>query len=126
MINKAPLIHPESVKSLRELGDPGKDFYAEVAHVYLQQAPAKVNEMENALAARDFAALNGLAHQLKSASANLGALGLTDLFIRVEEAAKLKDLENLLAVFPELKATFAAVKTELERTAGPVPQKKAA
>lgn len=115
MNKNTPLLNPDSIASLRELSEPGKDFFAEMAVIYLQQAPVKVKEMEAALGKREFGPIAAAAHQLKSSSGNLGALGLGDLFRRAEEAAKNKDVENLLSVFPELLSTFAAVKAELEK-----------
>jgi HPt (histidine-containing phosphotransfer) domain-containing protein len=117
MSNKAPLICPESIASLRELSEPGKDFYAEMANLYLQQAPAKVKDMEAKLGQRNFTGISAIAHQLKSSSGNLGAMSLADLFVKVEESAKHKDIENLLRVFPELKKTFAEVCTALAELA---------
>lgn len=111
---KKSLINPETIASLRELSEPGKDFYAEMAFIYLQQAPAKVNALESQLSNRDFAAISAATHQLKSSTGNLGAEDLASLFVRAEEAAKNKDVENLLRVLPELKSSFALVQAALE------------
>ncbi len=125
MNKNTPLLNPDSIASLRELSEPGKDFFAEMAAIYLQQAPAKVKEMEAALGKREFGPIAAAAHQLKSSSGNLGALSLADLFRRSEEAAKTKDIENLLSAFPQLLSTFAAVKAELEKVIASGQQKAA-
>ncbi|MGZ3694098.1 MAG: Hpt domain-containing protein [Bdellovibrionota bacterium] len=107
MTNKMPLIN------------------AEAALLYLQQAPAKVNEFENQLRSRKFGPMAAAARQLRASSINLGALELSELLMHIEDSARHKDVENLLRLLPKLKTMFGEVRTELERISSGTVKKAA-
>src|SRR6185295_11603483 len=71
-------IDPGVIEGLRELGgaeDPG--LLVELIDLYLADAPLRMAEIEQSLASGDWKLLERAAHTLKSASANIGALGLS-------------------------------------------------
>ena len=124
MTAKKPLFNLETVQGLRELSEPGKDFFAELAEIYLKQAPEKVAAIEASLNTRKFKTVSDIAHQLKSSTGNLGAAELAEQFKAVEEAGRAADLENLLRLVPVLSKKFGEACAELKQIAA--QDKKAA
>jgi HPt (histidine-containing phosphotransfer) domain-containing protein len=85
-------LDPSVIQGLRELGgteDPG--LLLELIELYLADAPQRMAEMERALASDDWKLLERAAHTLKSASANIGALGLSALCKELEMQARSSD-----------------------------------
>ena len=77
------------IQGLRELGgaeDPG--LLVELIDLYLADAPQRMAEIEKSLASGDWKLLERAAHTLKSASANIGALGLSALCQQLELKAR--------------------------------------
>jgi hypothetical protein len=109
MTAKNPLFNPETVKNL------GKDSFCDLAELYLKQAPEKLAQLETSLQRRRFKALANTAQELGYAAGHLGAEHLADSFLRVEEAARAKDLENLLRLLPAANQAFRAVSAELKK-----------
>lgn len=67
-------------------GDP--EFLVELIDTYVSDAPMQVQELRAAIAAGDVERLVRPAHTLKSASASLGALGLSERCRQLEAASK--------------------------------------
>jgi HPt (histidine-containing phosphotransfer) domain-containing protein len=77
------------IQGLRELGgedDPG--LLLELVQLFLGDAPLRMREIEQGLAQGDWKLLERAAHTLKSASANIGALGLSALCRELEASAR--------------------------------------
>jgi HPt (histidine-containing phosphotransfer) domain-containing protein len=73
-----------------------------------------VAEAQRALAAGDLPALAKAVHPLKSSAGNVGAVRMQELALLIEGLAKQGDAEAVRGLVPELEASFAAVKAELE------------
>ena len=83
------------IETLRELGgddDPG--LVGELIDLYLLDAPDRLRELEQALEERDVDLLERAAHTLKSASANIGAIFLSDLCQDLECLAREASIET--------------------------------
>jgi PAS domain S-box-containing protein len=65
-----------------------EEILAQVMKMYIQQMPAREEELRRALGSSNFRELATLAHTLKSSSATVGALLLQALFIELEGASK--------------------------------------
>lgn len=115
MTDKKSLFNLETVQALRDLSEPGQDFFVAMGELYLKQAPEQMSVIETSLNEREFKAVSDTAHQLKSSTGNLGAEALGRQFRVIEEAALAADLENLLRVMPVLRKDFAEVCSELKR-----------
>ncbi len=62
---------------------------------YLSYSNATITDLENTLKIPDYKAVEALAHTLKSSSAQVGALGLSKMYERLESNAANHCLENL-------------------------------
>ncbi len=81
--------------------------------VFLDDAPAQVAQLQAAAAVSDGNILREQAHSLKSASANLGALALSEAARRVEHAARTGTLERPAVMVALVIAEFARARIAL-------------
>ncbi len=107
---------PVDQEIIRDLLDMMGDEFTELVRVYLEDTPQSVAALERAAQANDVDALVAPAHSLKSTSANLGALALSDMARRIEHGARQQklDAEPVLLV-AELSGEFQRVAAELRR-----------
>ncbi len=97
-------------------GDPS--FLARLVDQYLQDAAARVAELQEATARRDAPALAAAAHALKGGSATMGALGLASRCAVMEAAGRRGELpgpDDLARVSAELQLAAAALQAEAPR-----------
>ena len=81
--------------------------------LFLDDAPVLVDRMQLASQDQDLEALREAAHSLKSASANVGALGLADAARRIELGARSNALDNPSVAVALLIAEFARARMAL-------------
>ena len=99
------------VQSLRRgFRATGPSLLKKVGRLYLEFTPKDLADMEAAIESQDVATVKSIAHKLKSASTNVGANGLANLF---------KDLEGyaLSRRLGEAHGTLRQIKIEFERAA---------
>jgi len=93
------VIDPKVLQGLRDLGgDDEPGLLAELIGIFLEDAPQRMKDITEGLAEGDLGRVERGAHTLKSSSANIGALGLSDLCRRIVELARSNRSEGL----PEL------------------------
>ena len=109
---------------LRRFGGD-EDLYAEVAALFLEDCPARLAALADALAAHDAGQVRFVAHALKGAAANLSAGALVEAATRLEQlalagaAGDLADAARLLAVEAErVMAYFRIEAQQAARAAG--------
>ncbi|MBL8378662.1 MAG: PAS domain-containing protein [Burkholderiales bacterium] len=95
--------------------DDTRAVLGEFIELYTTQGPQRIEEIAAAAAADDFERLARVAHSLKGASANLGAVGVAELARRLEVAGHARDaegMEGLIAgIRDEYRAAEAALRT---------------
>lgn len=107
----AKVLDPEVV---RDLLDVMGDEFTDLVHVYLEDTPKALAALDLAAAHGNVEGLIAPSHSLKSTSANLGALGLSELAKRLEHGARSGTLNNdAPALVAEINRTFQIVSTEL-------------
>jgi HPt (histidine-containing phosphotransfer) domain-containing protein len=97
--NGTVVIDPKVIQGLRDLGgedEPG--LLAELIKIFLEDAPQRMKDITEGMAGGDLGRVERGAHTLKSSSANIGAIALSDLCRRIIESARAKRSE----VLPEL------------------------
>jgi HPt (histidine-containing phosphotransfer) domain-containing protein len=98
MHSKTP-IDPAVIQGLRDLGgDDEPGLLAELIEIFLEDAPERMKDITEGLATGDVGRVERGAHTLKSSSANIGALGLSELCRKIVESARTNQNERL----PEL------------------------
>jgi HPt (histidine-containing phosphotransfer) domain-containing protein len=83
------------------------ESYAELAQLYLTEAPVKVKQLTDALAQGNIETTHSLAHHLKGSALSLGATDLAELLAVLESAGKAGDLTTLDLHGSKLASVFA-------------------
>ncbi len=79
------IIFPEILQNLRQIEKRGNEnFVSEMLNLYLEYAESGLVEMKTAAAARAIGTIKQKAHSLKGSSANIGAIGMNELFESLE------------------------------------------
>ena len=84
-----PVLDAATIAGLQDLGgedDPG--LLLELIDLFLEDAEERVNTIQEAIAKDDIETVGKMAHALKSASANLGALGFSESCRTLELTAR--------------------------------------
>jgi len=89
----------------------GSDFQ-DLVQVYLEDTPNNLQLLEHAARANDIDALIAPSHSLKSTSANLGALLLSEMAKRIEQGARSGDLSDPVLSVSQLQNEFLRVSTQ--------------
>jgi len=99
---------------IRDLLDVMGDEFTDLVRVYLEDTPKSVTALEQAAARGDIEGLIAPSHSLKSTSANLGALSLSELAKRLEHGARGGTLGGEAPlIVAEIRRTFVRVQQEL-------------
>nr|WP_281377997.1 hybrid sensor histidine kinase/response regulator [Chiayiivirga flava] len=106
----AKVLNERIVDDLREI--MGGEFLT-LIRVFLEDAPGAIRRLQAAADNNDLAALVAPAHTLKSTSANLGALDLSEQARVIETGARKRDLTDPAARVAELTREFQRVETAL-------------
>ena len=98
---------------LDELAEVIGQQVTQVIQLFLADAPVLVDAMQLAAGNHDLEALREAAHSLKSASANVGAMGLAEAARRIELGARNNALERPQVAVALLIAEFARTRMAL-------------
>jgi len=105
-----PVLDREVLDELREIAGPET---ATIIDVFLDDTTPLVRQLQEAAVVPDLDQLRELAHSLKSASANVGALALSAAARRVELAARAGKLERPAVMVALIIAEFARARLAL-------------
>jgi len=96
-----------------DLVDVMGDEFPDLVRVYLEDTPKNVALLEQAALQRSMEGIIAPSHSLKSTSANLGALRLSELAKRLEHGARTGELTEPLILVSELKREYQQVASAL-------------
>jgi len=89
------------------------DEFPDLVRVYLEDTPKSVLQIEEAAKQRSIEGIIAPSHSLKSTSANLGAVRLSELAKRLEHGARSGELTEPLILVSELKREYQQVAAAL-------------
>jgi signal transduction histidine kinase/CheY-like chemotaxis protein/HPt (histidine-containing phosphotransfer) domain-containing protein len=89
--------------------------FGDLVRVYLEDAPQRLRELETAAETGDAAAQITPSHTLKSSSANIGAMALSDLARAIEHAARGGMATNPAEIADGIRQEYERVATELSK-----------
>ncbi len=101
---------PVDLERIHDATGGDEEFLAELVSIFLEDAELRLTEIARALEAGDDGDLRRTAHKLKGSSANMGANGLAELAMSLEEATACPPE----AVLSTLEAEFGRVRSALE------------
>lgn len=91
------------------------ELFREIAVVFLDDIPNQLSRLEAAIADGDAEALRRSAHSIKGAVGNFGAEAARQAALLLEEIGKAGRLEEVEAVYDELKKKVSQLETALRR-----------
>lgn len=92
---RSPAIDPETIETLRMLQeDGGPDLVSELFEMFYADVPLRFTELKGACASADAGKIASVAHGLKSASANIGCLGFSELCRQLEAMGRKQDIQS--------------------------------
>jgi CheY-like chemotaxis protein/HPt (histidine-containing phosphotransfer) domain-containing protein len=100
---------------LRDLYETMDDDFVGILRSYLEHAPKLLNEIEQAVLDNRLEALVRPAHSLKSSSANVGAMQLSELARGLEHKGRQGDGADLTAAFQTLFECYRNSTTALQQ-----------
>lgn len=118
-MNQRETLDREVIRSLKELGgddDPG--LFEELVNLFLDDTPPRIQELNSALTSGDAHRLERAAHALKSSTANLGAMALSELFREIEQAGKRADLTGAQGLVTSSEQEYSRVVQALRAELG--------
>jgi len=99
---------------LDELQEIAGDETLRIVGLFLEDAPRLIAQMESASAAPDLEAMRNAAHTLKSSSANVGAMALSNAAKRVELGARTQKLDRPAVAVALVIAEYARARMALQ------------
>jgi HPt (histidine-containing phosphotransfer) domain-containing protein len=105
----SPQAAPIDLTRLEETADGDPEFVAELVEIFVDDAHEQIRQIQKAIQGSDAIGLECRAHQLKGSSANVGADGMSNWALRLEEAGKSGS---------ELEAEFERVCSHLKDILG--------
>ncbi len=109
-------VDPDAFRSLQQ--EAGVDFVAELVDAFLEDAPAMLDSLRSALAARDEELFRRTAHSLKSNSVTFGADALGALARELEAHSRELVSAGDAAVLVAPAAEYARVAAALRELRG--------
>ena len=101
---------------LRSLDSDGSNgFLKEMINIYLEESPRLISEMKAALKENQVENFTRAAHTLKSSSANLGAMALSEMCKELEMMGKSGNMSRASEKAAIVAQEFEKVKKALER-----------
>ncbi|MFN6560692.1 MAG: PAS domain S-box protein [Nostoc sp. ChiSLP01] len=108
-------IDAKTIKSLRNILRGDNAAFAELIECYLTETPKLVQNISTAIATQDAQTLWKTAHQLKSSSASVGAMGLAQLCKQLEAQGRSNKFQTSLEAISQLHQEYEQVKTALQK-----------
>jgi two-component system sensor histidine kinase/response regulator len=111
---EAPVLDAAVIESLRQLSAPGQpDVLRDVLQLFLSDAPMRLQAIDAACASGDAAALQRAAHTMKGASGTIGATRLQQACRRLEELARVPDVQSAPPVVESVRRAYAEVASAI-------------
>ncbi len=107
-----PLLDEKVLSELREIMD---EDYLALLRTFLRNAPELIDEISSAIERRDVDGMVIPVHSLKSSSANVGAMRLSELARGAEKSARSGDLMAAEAAFAALESAFGEAAEALRQ-----------
>lgn len=101
-----------SLRELQDVGDP--DIIAEVGGLFVKHSPEKVKAILQAVEDKDAKGLQVAAHSLKSSSAYVGAMRLSDMSKELEMMGRSNVMDGAKEKAERLSAEYTRVRTALD------------
>ncbi len=106
MTDQIPVLDRAVLAELRESVGGDEEFIVDLAATYVAEGGDHIAQMQVAASAGDAAAIVRPAHTLKSSSAALGAMRLSEIARGIEMAGRAGDSAGLVQLVADARATW--------------------
>jgi signal transduction histidine kinase/CheY-like chemotaxis protein/HPt (histidine-containing phosphotransfer) domain-containing protein len=103
----------EAIEAIRAVRRDGGDLVGRAVATYLRETSQRLTDLRDAAARGQAHEIKRIAHTLKSSSASLGAMRLSELFRTLETRSGTGALEGLDALIPQIEAEYVRVEHAL-------------
>ncbi|HEX6160177.1 MAG TPA: response regulator [Thermoanaerobaculia bacterium] len=110
-----PVLDPQVLQNLRELGGGTDEVIQEIALLYTRDAPGRLAAIRDAIVRQDAEALASAAHAFKSSSGNIGATRMSELTATLEALGNAGSLAGADGLARELADEYARVERALQQ-----------
>jgi|SRR5919108_1037782 HPt (histidine-containing phosphotransfer) domain-containing protein len=90
-------------------------FLERIVTAYLEEAPKYLRSLKTGSVGEDYDAIKMAAHTLKSSSANIGAIRLSEACLAIENAVSRKDAQALTGLLGSVGGEYFAVEEALKQ-----------
>ncbi|MGD0231815.1 MAG: response regulator [Syntrophorhabdales bacterium] len=110
-----PVLDKAALERIRQIDPDGEDDLARtVITCYLEESTKTIVSLREAVGAGDGAAIQGLAHGFKSASANVGAVSLAEFCREMEMKGRTNAIERTPEILLSIEREYARARCALE------------
>lgn len=114
-MSTAPIIDPVAIEALKSINpEDGGEFLREIIQIFLEDTPARIAELDEALGSGDVAKFVRAAHSIKGSSSNVGAMLLQATAERLEHSAKDQGIQPMVPLIQRLKDEYALTADKLK------------
>ena len=99
-----------NLQRIREATMGDEEFMAELIDIYLDDSPAQISALRDAIEGRQGEVAASAAHRLKGSSGNLGASSLAELCRRLEEAGRVNQVDEMPGLLKDVEREFSRVQ----------------
>lgn len=93
----------------------GEEFVRKLFDIFVEDSPARLEEMQKALKQNMFENLRHAAHALKGSAAAIGARRLSEICLKIQKDCDGKTFEKLPELLKEAGEIFKATRTAVEK-----------
>ena len=87
-----------------------------IADAYLSDMPVQIEQLKTLVQNEDVEQAAAQAHKIKGASSNVGAMALSALALKMEQAGKAGDMDSISQNVTALEQCFEQLKSTMEET----------
>ncbi|MTJ10563.1 Hpt domain-containing protein [Anabaena sp. UHCC 0204] len=108
-------INTQALQALLGMLSGDKEFLVKIINCYLMESANMVKDIQTSVINQDADTIYKTAHKLKSSSASLGAIHLSELCLQLELKGKHSDLVGVLELVSQLNHEYEQVEIALKK-----------
>jgi len=107
IMSNPPVIDPAAIEALKAINpDDGGEFVREILQIFLEDTPARIGDLEEALRSGDNAKFVRAAHSIKGSASNVGAMLLRESAERLEQHSRDVGIDDVDLLMQELRSRY--------------------
>jgi two-component system, sensor histidine kinase and response regulator len=111
--HKTNCLNITALKAIAKLENGSNEFLKKIVSIYFRDTPNHIFEIQKGIQEKNPDKILQAAHSLKSTSANIGAITLSDICQELESNARMKMIDDAVSQLAQIKSEYAVVVTAL-------------